>query len=203
MSQVESKNTTHQKKWGVLGTTVAIVGIVIILLTLEISRRNIIPFIASQREYIVGIEIALLGVFVIERLVRVIVDKSTLQHPEIIHSAARLRLMVRILGYMIAFICIVSVIASDSELAVSVGTVVGVAGAFAIQNIMSSVLASVLIMNTGMVRIGEEITVTGITGTIADINLIHTIVQVNNDIIYVPNSVIVSSAVRRKKRMDN
>jgi len=38
-------------------------------------------------------------------------------------------------------------------------------------------MAAVLILNTHMVLVGEEITVSGIKGIITDINLNHTIIQ--------------------------
>jgi small-conductance mechanosensitive channel len=53
-----------------------------------------------------------------------------------------------------------------------------------------------------MVQIGEEITVTGVKGKVADINLSHTIVHVEDDVVFIPNTVMVSNAVRRKKRKD-
>jgi small-conductance mechanosensitive channel len=85
-------------------------------------------------------------------------------------------------------------------LGISAGAIAGIVIAFATQNLIGNMLAAVLIINTRMVQIGEEITVTDIKGIVADINLSHTIVHVDDDIVYIPNTVMVSNAVRRKKR---
>ena len=77
----------------------------------------------------------------------------------------------------------------------------GVIIAFATQNIIGNIMAAVLILNTHMVLVGEEITVNGIKGIITDINLNHTIISVNDDIVFIPNSVMMSSAVQRKNRI--
>ena len=86
-------------------------------------------------------------------------------------------------------------------LGISVGIVIGIVIAFATQNTASSVLAAVIIISTRMIRVGEEITIQGQTGTVHDIGLTHTILSVEDDVMFVPNSVIVANVVRRKKRI--
>jgi small-conductance mechanosensitive channel len=51
-----------------------------------------------------------------------------------------------------------------------------------------------------MLRLGEEITIGETKGIVADINLTHTILSVNDDIVFIPNSYIISNIFRRKKR---
>jgi small-conductance mechanosensitive channel len=88
-------------------------------------------------------------------------------------------------------------------LGISVGAIVGVVIAFATQNTVGSVIAAVLILNTRMVRIGEEITIGQTKGIVSDINLTHTILSVDDSVFFVPNSLIISSVVQRKKRNSN
>jgi small-conductance mechanosensitive channel len=64
-------------------------------------------------------------------------------------------------------------------------------------------VAAVAILNTRMVHIGEEITVSGVKGLVTNINLSHTIIHVDDDVVFIPNSVMVSQAVRRKKRTNS
>ena len=65
-------------------------------------------------------------------------------------------------------------------------------------------IATVLILSTRMVRVGEKITVgqTGsqTTGIVADIKLTHTVLSIGEKVVFVPNSLIVSSIVQRNKR---
>jgi len=51
-----------------------------------------------------------------------------------------------------------------------------------------------------MIRVGEEITIGQIKGTIAEINLTQTVLSVEDNVVFVPNSMIISNIVQRKKR---
>ena len=89
---------------------------------------------------------------------------------------------------------------SNATLGISVGAIAGVVIAFATQNIGSSVIAAVMILSTRMIRVGEEITIGQIKGTIAEINLTQTVLSVEDNVVFVPNSMIISNIVQRKKR---
>ncbi len=177
----------------------AVLTTLLILATLEISHRNVSAFISSQEKYVVGIESAILGIFVVEMVVRLLTMR--LHDPHIVERGTRLRLVVRIVGYSIAFLSVVSILSANATLGISVGAIVGVVMAFAAQNIVGSMLGAVLILTTRMVRVGEEITVNQITGTVSNITLTHTVISVGDEVVFVPNSTLISTAVRRKKRV--
>ena len=200
MSKDEKKKAGQYQKWWVAAVLTVILGTSLILVTLEISRRKLIPFVVTQQRYIVSAEAALFGVFLIESLTGIV--SRVFGRDDILQNGAHLRALVRIVGYAIALICVISILASNPSLAISIGAVTGVGLIFATQNIMSSVFAAILILLTRMVRVGEEITVSGTTGKVVDIRLIHTILIVEEDIIWVPNSLMVSNTVKRKKRLD-
>ena len=175
-----------------------ILSLILILTTLDISRRNIIPFVTSQQKYIIAIEAAIFAIFFVEMLLRLITAR--LQTPQMVEHRMRLRLVVRMVGYSISVISIVSILASNATLGISVGAIAGVVIAFATQNIGSSVIAAVMILSTRMIRVGEEITIGQIKGTIAEINLTQTVLSVEDNVVFVPNSMIISNIVQRKKR---
>lgn len=200
MSKDEKKKPMQHRKWWVASILTVILGTSLIMVTLEISRRKLIPFVVMQQRYIVSAEAALFGVFLIESLIGII--SGVFGKEDIHQNGAHLRALVRIVGYAIALICVISILASNPSLAISLGAVTGVALVFATQNIMSSVFAAILILVTRMVRVGEEITVSGTTGKIVDIRLTHTILVVGEDVVWVPNSLMVSNTVKRKKRPD-
>ena len=200
MSKDEKKKAGQYQKWWVAAVLTVILGTSLILVTLEISRRKLIPFVVTQQRYIVSAEAALFGVFLIESLTGIV--SRVFGRDDILQNGAHLRALVRIVGYAIALICVISILASNPSLAISIGAVTGVGLIFATQNIMSSVFAAILILLTRMVRVGEEITVSGTTGKVVDIRLTHTILIVEEDIIWVPNSLMVSNTVKRKKRLD-
>ena len=139
-----------------------------------------------------------MAIFMVEMLGRLV--GLLLPAPHKLDQGARLRLLVRIIGYIIALMSVISILASNATLGISVGAIAGVVIAFATQNILGNVIAAVVILNTRMVHIGEEITIGQTKGIVSDINLTHTILSVNDSICYVPNSLLVSSIVQRNKR---
>jgi len=113
---------------------------------------------------------------------------------------ARFRIMIRIIGYLIAIVSVISILASNPTLGISAGAIAGVVIAFATQNIIGNMLAAMTILNTHMVQVGEEITVSGVKGVVFDMTLSHVIVHLDDDVVYVPNTLMVSQTVRRKRR---
>jgi len=196
--KIKTERRAHPRRWLVALIASAVMGIALILITREIFIRNLIPSIVNQQKYIYSAEAAVLGVSLTEMLARV-VSHSTHEH-ERQFFGPRFRIMVRIVGYLTAIVSVILILSSNPTLGISAGAIAGIVIAFATQNLIGNMLAAVLIINTRMVQIGEEITVTDIKGIVADINLSHTIVHVDDDIVYIPNTVMVSNAVRRKKR---
>ena len=200
-NKVEEKLEVNKKRPIIITLTGTIITILLMLVTLEVSHRNISAFVSSEQKYIIAIESAVLAIFIVEmmgRLVRLLVPG-----PHMVQQGARLRLVVRIIGYAIALTSIVSILASNATLGISVGAIAGVVIAFATQNILGSVIATILLLSNRMVQVGEEITISETKGTVAAINLTHTVLSVDQDVVFVPNSLIVSSIVRRKKRNSN
>ena len=198
--KTNNKGNAYSRQGIMVAITGAVLGIALILVTLEIIHRHIIPFVATQQKYIISAEAALLGFLLTEILTRI--ASYNLRVPERKQFSARFRIMIRIACYVVVLISVVSILASNPTLGISIGALAGVVIAFATQNIIGNVLAAIMIFNTRMVRIGEEIQVAGVKGIVADIRLSHTIVYVDNDVVFIPNTVMVSSAVRRKKRAD-
>jgi small-conductance mechanosensitive channel len=175
-----------------------LLSIFLIIATLEISHRGLITFVSTQQKYILAIESILLVTFVVELLVRLVAVLP--RNALMLEVGTRLRFIVRVVGYSIGLLSIVAILASNSTLGISVSAIVGAVIVFSTQNIVGSVLASILIMGKRIIRVGEEITVGTNKGTVADINLTHTIIASEDDVIFIPNSVMISTAIRRRKR---
>jgi small-conductance mechanosensitive channel len=194
----DNKSNASPRRWIVLLIIGVFLGIVLILVTLEIIHRNIIPFAVNQQKYIISAEAALVGVLLTESLAQ-IASRTMHERANRIFTA-RFRIMIRITGYLIAIVSVISILASNPTLGISAGAIAGVVIAFATQNIIGNMLAAMTILNTHMVQIGKEITVSGVKGMVVDINLSHIIVHVDDDVVYVPNTLMVSQTVRRKRR---
>lgn len=196
--KTNNKGNASSKRGVIIAITGAISGIALILVTLEIIHRDVIQFVVTQRRYILSVEAVLMGLFLTEMLARVV--SHNLRAPERKQLNTSFRLTIRIVGYSVVLVSVVSIISSNPTLGISAGAIAGVIIAFSTQNILLNVFAAIFIMNTRMVRIGEEISVAGVKGIVADIRLSHTIIYVDDDIVYIPNSVMMSNAVRRGKR---
>jgi small-conductance mechanosensitive channel len=196
--KVSEKLEVVHKKPIIITFIGSILTVFLIVITLEIINRNLNAFISTQQKYILSIESAILVTFVVELLVRL--STLRLRTPQMLEYAARLRFFVRVIGYCVGLLSVVSILASNATLGISVGAIAGALIVFSTQSLVSSVLATVVILSTRMIRVGEEITVNQTKGTVADINLTHTLISIDDDVVFVPNSLIISSLVRRKKR---
>ena len=191
------KSPSSGKKGFAFGAAGAILATILVLITLEIVRRNLIPFVVIQQRYILSVETALLGLALTETFARLVsVNRKTRVLAEF---NARLRLGIRVTGYSFVLITVISILSANPTLGISTGAVAGLVIAFATQNVIGNVLAAIFIFNTKLINIGEEISVSGITGRVIDIRVSHTLVEMENEIAYVPNSLLITSIVRRKK----
>lgn len=74
--------------------------------------------------------------------------------------------------------------------------VVGIALAFAFQNILENFIAGILILLRRPIRIGEQVALLDTEGTVADINLRTVIVrQVDGKLVFVPNAAILNNPI--------
>jgi small conductance mechanosensitive channel len=196
-SQQFRKNISHYRRWLSLEVIILIVGIILIFSTIEISRRGLISFITTQKDYILSVEAAVVSILLIEIIGRIIVYQF--QERGARAYGIYIRTVIRIVGYLVVIVIIISILASNTALAISIGTITGVIIGFASQNITSNVLAAGLLVATRIVKVGDTITVTGNTGQIIDITLIHTIIETENGRVFVPNSTMITTAVLKRK----
>ncbi len=195
----ETKKSERVSKRPIIITFIGmVVMILLIIATVQVSQKNIVNFISIQKQYVISIESIILVAFTVEMLVRLTILRA--QTPQMIEHGARLRLIVRIVGYSIGALSVISILSSNPTLGISVGAVAGIVIAFATQNIVASILAAIILLSTRMIKVGEEITISQTRGTVSDINLTHTILSVDDEVVFVPNSMVISNLVRRKKR---
>jgi small-conductance mechanosensitive channel len=191
-------NGGPHRKLSILILLAAVLTVLLIVGTKEISRRNLSTFISSEEKYILGFEAAALSILIVEMLVGLATQR--LHGHQMTQLGTNLRLTVRIAGYLIASVCVVSILSSNPTLGISVGAFAGVVVAFATQSTVGSMLATIVLISSRMLRVGEEISISGTKGTVVQIGLLHTIVAIEDDIAYVPNSLMIASVMRRKRR---
>jgi small-conductance mechanosensitive channel len=75
----------------------------------------------------------------------------------------------------------------------------GVIIGFATQNLISNVVAGIMLAIVRPVQVGDQITVTGSTGIVKEIALIYTVLDTDDSLNYVPSIVMFSSVVMKNK----
>ncbi len=191
-------NGIRHRRRTILILLAAVVTVVLIVGTKDISHRNLSRFVSAEEKYILGVEAAILSILLVEIVVGLVT--SRLHSLQMAQLGANLRIVVRIAGYLIASVCVVSILSSNPTLGISVGATAGVVVAFATQSIVGSVLATVVLMSTRMVRVGEEISIGQTKGTVLQVGLVHTLVAIEEDVAYIPNSLMITTIMRRKRR---
>jgi small-conductance mechanosensitive channel len=110
-----------------------------------------------------------------------------------------IRTIIRGAVYIILTVGIISTLLSNPALAISLGTVMGVIIGFATQNLISNVVAGIMLAIVRPVQVGDQVTVTGSTGIVKEIALIYTVLDTKDSLNYVPSIVMFSNVVMKNK----
>jgi small-conductance mechanosensitive channel len=180
------------------GSVVALVlAIGAIVATIELAREAHVPLLVNQKERILAAEIAVFGVIIVEILGRVIITKF--RERDAVQLGVAVRATLRVASYSVFAIAIVSILAANPSLAIGVGTVTGIIVGFSVQNIIGNVVAGAIISIVRLFRIGDEITVMGVTGNVVEMGVIYTRLDTDKSLVFVPNMAMLTNAVQCKK----
>lgn len=177
----------------------ATMGVASVIITIELSNRGSFPFVTSQRNHLIAAELAVFSIFFVE-----IIGRLANKHLErdALRRGMSARVIIRTAGYLVVGAAVISILASNSALAISVGTITGVVIGFATQNLFSNMLGGIILVINRVVRSGDEITFMGNTGRVVEIRLIYTVIDSGENLVYIPNSAMLTNAVQRKKGPD-
>jgi hypothetical protein len=161
-------------------------------------------FIIMVHPYLVYIQAALVFVFGymtvknISELVYIHLERRT-AHP----TAATIRTMTRISGIAVLLSLTASVFNVNPAAALTVGSFGGLVVGFATQTILSHVVAGVFILLTRPFTFGDIITVSGHTGTVKEIKLMHLILEAEDGTkeTLIPSGTVVTQIIQKKKTL--
>jgi len=196
-NQPTTKHPNSQRKTWFLAIVSTLLGIAVIVATIELAREGTFAFVTANRNRLVAAEIALFSIFVVEAIGRI--ANVYFRQFDVLPSGMSIRTVIRIVAYLVAAVAAVSILASNSALAIGVGSMTGIVIAFAAQNLVSNVLAGMFLATSRLVRGGSELTIMGKTGRLVEIRLIYTIIDTGEKLVFIPNSVMMSNAIERKK----
>ena len=196
-SHLKNKISTKMTNTTPIAIVVMLVCLAVIIGTIELSKLSSFKFIADHRNTFVSIELTVFVITLVELIGRAIV--ANFRRRELEPVGQSIRTIIRGAVYIVLTVGIISTLLSNPALAISLGTVMGVIIGFATQNLISNVVAGIMLAIVRPVQVGDKITVTGSTGIVKEIALIYVIMDTKDSLNYVPNIVMFSSVVMKNK----
>ena len=182
-------------------TVVLSVGLVALLLfTARIAEDGPIGFLASYKDHIsVGL-VLLLGPPAVQTGAKwVFAVAQTRMSSDV---AGALRVIARLVGYGLVAACLVSLLTENAVAALAMGSFAGVVAGFACQTVMGNTVAGILLATVRPIGVGDRVTIGGNSGTIADITLMHIVLDAGDRRILIPSSQVVSAVLVEHKPGD-
>ena len=180
-----------------ISVAMAILGVILVVLTIELSHGKHFSFLTHHRDHIVAAEIALFGGLAVEMAGRTVLQRFRQRNA--IQLGTAIRAVLRIAAYLVIAVAIISLLSSNPALAAGLGSVTGVAIGFAAQNIVGNLFAGMLLAFGRLFKIGDEITVMASKGRVVEIGLIYTVVDGDDQWIFIPSSAMLTNVLQRKK----
>lgn len=116
-------------------------------------------------------------------------------------AAAPLRVMVQVVGYLLVVIAVLDVVGVDLSQFLVGGAVTGVVIGIAAQQALGNFFAGIVLLIARPYTAGEVVTVWSGTingphsGTVTEVGLLYTTIQCEPDLLRIPNSVLLASAI--------
>jgi small-conductance mechanosensitive channel len=194
----DSEKTTHATFIAIL---VMLLCLAVVIITIELAKLPSFSFITGHRNAIVSVELAVFVITLVEVIGRAIVASFRRRGIEPVGQS--IRTITRGAVYIVLTVTIISTLLSNPALAIGLGTVMGVIIGFATQNLISNVVSGMILAIVRPVQIGDEITVTGSTGSVKEIALIYTVLDTKDRLYYVPSIVMFTSVVMKNKKPED
>ena len=160
---------------------------------------NIIAWVYPYVDYIQAGLILLFGYMTVKNISEMVYAhmRRRTDHP----TAATLRTITRISGIAFLLSLATSIFNVNLAAALTVGSFGGLVVGFATQTILSHVIAGIFLLLTRPFTFGDIITVSGQTGKVKEIKMMHLILESEDDAkeILIPSGTVVTQIIQRKK----
>jgi small-conductance mechanosensitive channel len=212
--RIESERKAQSLRRGTLKTLFYIVVLVVSLVAINFlfrwnSVEDIPPFltpygtlILTLNPYLLYIQAVLVFVFgylTVKNISEMIYThmRTRVDHP----TAATLRTITRIAGIAVLLSVTASVFNVNPTAALTVGSFGGLVVGFATQTILSHIVAGVFLLLTRPFTFGDTITVSGQTGRVKEVKLMHLILEAEDGTkdILIPSGTVVTQIIQKRK----
>lgn len=199
MSASTSRPTATSSAAGALFTTVLAVVALLALLsfTSKLEEYEFLGFLLPYENAISVVLVALLGHIAVKSGTKWVYTIAQRQTTEDV--ARTLRVMTRLLGYGLIFSFLVSVVTDNAVAALTMGSFAGLVAGFASQTVMGHTVAGVFLAIFRPVSLGENVTIGRETGVVADITLMHIVLDSDEKRVLIPSSTVVGSILIKNK----
>ena len=191
--------TSTSSTAGPLVTTVlALVGLLAILsFTSRLEDYELFAFLVPYESAISVVIVAFLGHVAVQSVTKWVYTISQRRTSEDV--ARTLRGIARLLGYGLIFSFLISVVTDNAVAALTMGSFAGLVAGFASQTVMGHTVASVFLAIFRPVGLGENVTIGRETGVVADITLMHIVLDSEDKRVLIPSSTVVGSILIKNK----
>ena len=195
--------TSTSSTAGPLVTTVlALVGLLAILsFTSRLGDYEMFGFLVPYENAISVVIVAFLGHVAVQSGTKWVYTISQRRTSEDV--ARTLRVIARLLGYGLIFSFLISVVTDNAVAALTIGSFAGLVAGFASQTVMGHTVAGVFLAIFRPVGLGENVTIGRETGVVADITLMHIVLDSEEKRVLIPSSTVVSSILIKNKPSGN
>ena len=187
--------------WALLWAGASVVALAALLvLTAWIEEGRPVGFLAPYTDYIVVTLLALFGIPAVENGSKVLF--AIAQRRISPDSAGALRVIARIVAYGIILSTVVSVLTSNAAAALTMGSFAGLVAGFASQTVMGNAVAGLFMAIARPIKLADSVTISGNSGIVIKITLMHTVLNTEDREILIPSSNIVNAVIVRHKKRD-
>ena len=181
-----------------VSTVLALVGLLAILsFTSRLGDYEMFGFLVPYENAISVVIVAFLGHVAVQSGTKWVYTISQRRTSEDV--ARTLRVIARLLGYGLIFSFLVSVVTDNAVAALTMGSFAGLVAGFASQTVMGHTVAGVFLAIFRPVGLGENVTIGRETGVVADITLMHIVLDSEEKRVLIPSSTVVSSILIKNK----
>ncbi len=186
----------------ILAGAIAVIGIISIGFTdWFIDRSSFLSSLRPHRERVFAVELSLFGIAAVEVLSHALRERyaSYYTRPDVIQRDMIVRAALRTVTYGALGVAIVSLLAQNATLAVSIGSFTGVLVGFAAQNTIGNAFAGMVLAFTHPFQVGDQITVMNTSGKVVEIGAMFTLLDSAERSIIIPNNILLTQAIQRHK----
>ena len=200
MSYEIPEQNTAVRRFALLGLTVFHLGMLVgLIIVIDQTAKDFtfLDFLAPYKRFLSLAVVAIFGWLALS-------SGSSWIHRAVYRwasadTAAAMRIMFRIVAGGVLLSTLVSTLTGSTTAALTIGSFTGLVVGFATQTIMGNAVSGLFLIFLRPVRIGDRVTVSGHTGEIVTITLMHAVIRTDEQDVLIPTSSVANGVIVRHR----